>query len=334
MCGITGYIGNEQATPILLEGLSKLEYRGYDSAGIAVYGNGKINMVKAKGRLKALEQLVNADGSLVGNLGIGHTRWATHGEPSVTNAHPHFNRERTISVVHNGIIENYRELKERYIRRGYVFESETDTEVVVHILDYYYKKNGGDILSAITRMLAVIEGSYALGIIFADSPDTLYAARKDSPLIVGVGDGCNYIASDVPAILKRTREVIYVDNYEIAELKKDSVTVYNIDGEPVAKEIKYIDWDIEAAEKNGFEHFMLKEIYEQPRAIVDTVSPRISGGKVDLSELDLSDDLLKSLSRIYIVACGSAYHAGVCGKYVIESLARVPVDVDIASEFR
>lgn len=334
MCGITGYIGDEQAAPILLEGLSKLEYRGYDSAGVAVYGNGRINLLKAKGRLKVLEDLIKADGTMVGTLGIGHTRWATHGVPSVTNAHPHFNRERTIAVVHNGIIENYRALKDRLQKRGYVFESETDTEVIAHMLDYYYKKNGGDPLDAITKLITRIEGSYALGIIFADTPDVLYAARKDSPLIIGIGDNCNYIASDVPAILKRTRDVIYVDNLEVAMLRSDGVKVFNVDGDTVEKEVKHIEWDIEAAEKNGFEHFMLKEIYEQPRALTDTLSPRIKDGRVDLSELAMSDDEIKALSRIYIVACGSAYHVGMCAKYVIESLARIPVDVDIASEFR
>ena len=334
MCGITGYIGWEEAAPILLEGLSKLEYRGYDSAGIAVYGNGKINIAKAKGRLKVLEDLVNADGTIKGHLGIGHTRWATHGEPNVTNAHPHTNKDRTITVVHNGIIENYRSLKESLTLHGYVFESETDTEVIAHLLDYYYNKSKGSPLDAITKLVTRIEGSYALGIIFSDTPDTLYAARKDSPLVIGLGDGCNYIASDAPAILKRTRDVIYIDNLEVAEIKADSVKVYNIDGDLMEKEIHHIEWDIEAAEKNGFEHFMLKEIYEQPRALNDTVSPRIRDGKVDLSEIEMSDEEIKALSRIYIVACGSAYHVGVCGRYVIESLAGIPVEVDIASEFR
>ena len=334
MCGITGYIGWEEAAPILLEGLSKLEYRGYDSAGIAVYGNGKINIAKAKGRLKVLEDLVHADGTIKGNLGIGHTRWATHGEPNVTNAHPHTNADRTITVVHNGIIENYRALKERLIRHGYVFESETDTEVIAHLLDYYYKKYNGSPLETVTKLVTRIEGSYALGIIFSDTPDTLYAARKDSPLVIGIGDGCSYIASDAPAILKRTRDVIYIDNLEVAEIKADSVKVYNIDGDLMEKEIHHIEWDIEAAEKNGFEHFMLKEIYEQPRALNDTISPRIRDGKVILDELEMSDEEIKALSRIYIVACGSAYHVGVCGRYVMESLAGIPVEVDIASEFR
>ena len=334
MCGITGYIGWEEAAPILLEGLSKLEYRGYDSAGIAVYGNGKINIAKAKGRLKVLEDLVNADGTIKGHLGIGHTRWATHGEPNVTNAHPHTNKDRTITVVHNGIIENYRSLKESLTLHGYVFESETDTEVIAHMLDYYYNKSKGSPLEAITKLVTRIEGSYALGIIFSDTPDTLYAARKDSPLVIGLGDGCNYIASDAPAILKRTRNVIYIDNLEVAEIKADSVKVYNIDGDLTEKEVRHIEWDIEAAEKNGFEHFMLKEIYEQPRALNDTVSPRIKDGKVILDELEMSDEEIKALSRIYIVACGSAYHVGVCGRYVIESLTGIPVEVDIASEFR
>ena len=281
-----------------------------------------------------LEDLVNADGTIKGHLGIGHTRWATHGEPNVTNAHPHTNKDRTITVVHNGIIENYRSLKESLTLHGYVFESETDTEVIAHLLDYYYNKSKGSPLDAITKLVTRIEGSYALGIIFSDTPDTLYAARKDSPLVIGLGDGCNYIASDAPAILKRTRDVIYIDNLEVAEIKADSVKVYNIDGDLMEKEIHHIEWDIEAAEKNGFEHFMLKEIYEQPRALNDTVSPRIRDGKVDLSEIEMSDEEIKALSRIYIVACGSAYHVGVCGRYVIESLAGIPVEVDIASEFR
>jgi len=334
MCGITGYIGQEQAAPILIEGLSKLEYRGYDSAGIAVYGNGRINIAKAKGRLAVLQDLVKADSSIVGTLGIGHTRWATHGEPSVPNSHPHYNKERTIAVVHNGIIENYRVLKDRLLSKGYVFESETDTEVVAHLLDYYYKKYGRSPLETIAKLITRVEGSFALGIIFSDKPDTLYATRKDSPLAVGIGDGCNYIASDAPAILKRTRDVIYIDNLEIAEITSDSVSVYNLDLEISEKEIKHIEWDIEAAEKNGFEHFMLKEIYEQPKALTDTISPRIKEGRVDLSELGLSEEEIKELSRIYIVACGSAYHVGVCGKYVLEKLARIPVEVDIASEFR
>lgn len=334
MCGITGYIGWEQAAPILIEGLSKLEYRGYDSAGIAVYGNGRINISKAKGRLQVLEDLVKADSSIVGTLGIGHTRWATHGEPSVPNSHPHYNKERTIAVVHNGIIENYRVLKERMIRRGYVFESETDTEVLAHMLDYYYKKTGNSPLEAITKVITRVEGSFALGIIFADKSDTLYATRKDSPLAVGLGKDCNYIASDAPAILKYTREVIYIDNLEIAEIKADGVGIYNLDGERLEKQVQHIAWDIEAAEKNGFEHFMLKEIYEQPRAISDTVSPRIKEGRVCLDELGLTEEQIKELSRIYIVACGSAYHVGVAARYVIEKLAGIPVEVDIASEFR
>ena len=334
MCGITGYIGQEQAAPILIEGLSKLEYRGYDSAGIAVYGNGRINIAKAKGRLQVLKDLVKADSSIQGTLGIGHTRWATHGEPSVPNSHPHYNKSRTIAVVHNGIIENYRPLKERLLRHGYTFESETDTEVVAHLLDYYFKKYNGTPLETITKLITRLEGSYALGIILADHPDTLYATRKDSPLAVGIGEGCNYIASDAPAILKRTRDVIYIDNLEIAEIKADQVKIYNLDGDEVEKQVQHIEWDIEAAEKNGFEHFMLKEIYEQPKALSDTISPRIKDGKISLGELGMSEEEIKDLSRIYIVACGSAYHVGVCGRYVIEELARIPVEVDIASEFR
>lgn len=332
MCGIVGYIGEEPAAPVLLDGLEKLEYRGYDSAGIAVFDEGQIKIVKAKGKLSVLKNLV-AGRELHGSVGIGHTRWATHGEPSVPNAHPHFNRERTIAVVHNGIIENHAEI-EKYLRsRGYDFVSGTDTEAVAHLLDYYYGRLH-DPKEAISRVLTRIEGSYALGILFADFPDMVFAARKDSPLAIGLGQGCNFIASDAPAIIKHTRDVIYIGNKEIAEIKKDGLAVYNLDLEPLQKETVRIEWDVEAAEKNGFEHFMLKEIYEQPTAIKNTLSPRISGMDIDLGECGISDETLKGLKKLYIVACGSAYHAGVVGKYVIEKLARIPVDVDLASEFR
>lgn len=332
MCGIVGYIGDEPAAPLLLDGLEKLEYRGYDSAGIAVFDEDAIKIVKAKGKLSVLKNLV-AGRELSGCIGIGHTRWATHGEPSVPNAHPHFNASRTIAVVHNGIIENYTEMRKYLSEKGYRFISDTDTEVVAHLLDYYYSKTN-DPKEAISRMLTRIEGSYALGMLFADFPDTVFAARKDSPLAIGLGTGCNFIASDAPAIIKHTRDVIYIGNREIAEIKKDSVEVFNLDLEPLKKEAVRIEWDVEAAEKNGFEHFMLKEIYEQPAAIKNTVYPRISGSEINLDESGLSDDGFSRFKKIYVVACGSAYHAGVVGKYVIEKLARIPVETDLASEFR
>lgn len=331
MCGIVGYVGEAQAAPLLLDGLAKLEYRGYDSAGLAVFNGTELQIVKAKGRLQVLRELT-ADGTQIsGSIGIGHTRWATHGEPSVANAHPHFNENKSIAVVHNGIIENFQQLKERLERRGYVFASQTDTEVIVHLLTDFYK---GDPLEAVAKMLTRVEGSYALGIIFKEHPDVLYAVRKDSPLIVGISQEGNFIASDVPAILKHTRDVYYIDNQEIVALKKDAVTFYNIDLEEQSKELVTVDWDMEAAEKGGYEHFMLKEIYEQPKAVRDTISPRIKNGRIVLDELDMSDEEICHLRKIYIIACGSAYHAGFTGKYVIEQLARIPVEADLASEFR
>ena len=331
MCGIVGYVGEQQAAPILLDGLAKLEYRGYDSAGLSVYNGKELQIVKAKGRLQVLRELT-ADGSQInGTIGIGHTRWATHGEPSIANAHPHFNENKSIAVVHNGIIENYQILRERLERRGYTFISQTDTEVLVHLLTDYYK---GDPLEAIAKMLTRVEGSYALGIMFKEHPDVLYAVRKDSPLIVGISPEGNYIASDVPAILKHTRTVYYIDNQEIVALKKDSASFYNIDLEEQTKELVTVDWDMEAAEKGGYEHFMLKEIYEQPKAVRDTISPRIRDGKILLDELEMTDEEIRALRKIYIIACGSAYHVGFTGKYVIEQLARIPVEVDLASEFR
>lgn len=331
MCGIVGYVGEQQAAPILLDGLAKLEYRGYDSAGLSVYNGKELQIVKAKGRLQVLRELT-ADGSQInGTIGIGHTRWATHGEPSIANSHPHFNENKSIAVVHNGIIENYQILRERLERRGYTFISQTDTEVLVHLLTDYYK---GDPLEAIAKMLTRVEGSYALGIMFKEHPDVLYAVRKDSPLIVGISPEGNYIASDVPAILKHTRTVYYIDNQEIVALKKDSASFYNIDLEEQTKELVTVDWDMEAAEKGGYEHFMLKEIYEQPKAVRDTISPRIRDGKIVLDELEMTDEEISALRKIYIIACGSAYHVGFTGKYVIEQLARIPVEVDLASEFR
>lgn len=331
MCGIVGYIGNQQAAPILLDGLSKLEYRGYDSAGIAVYDGEKINMTKSRGRLKVLSEMTQDGNSMPGVLGIGHTRWATHGEPSDVNAHPHFNKAETIAVVHNGIIENYLKLKKKLIAKGYEFISETDTEVIAHLLDYYYD---GNPLRAITKVMHRMEGSYALGIVFKDHPQELYAVRKDSPLIVGHTDGGNIIASDVPAVLKYTRDVIFIENEEIVCMKEDSLEIFNVDQEPIEKKSTHIDWDVEAAEKGGYEHFMLKEMYEQPKAILDTFSPRIKGDKIEIEELNMTDEEIRNIRKIMIVACGSAYHAGVTAKYVFEGMARIPVEVDVASEFR
>ena len=331
MCGIVGYIGNQQAAPVLLDGLSRLEYRGYDSAGVAVYNGTEIDMVKSKGRLKVLSELTHDGEKLPGTVGIGHTRWATHGSPSDTNAHPHFNKARSIVVVHNGIIENYLKLKKKLEKRGYEFVSETDTEVIAHLLDYYYK---GNPLQAITKVMHRMEGSYALGIIFQDHPDELYAVRKDSPLIVGKSKDGNIIASDVPAVLKYTRDVIFIENEEIVRLTDSSMEFFNVDEETIEKTPVRIEWDVNAAEKGGFEHFMLKEMYEQPKAIIDTFSPRIKNGQISIEELGMSDEDIKAVKKIMIVACGSAYHAGFTSKYVFEGLARIPVEVDLASEFR
>ena len=332
MCGIVGYIGTKQAAPIILDGLSRLEYRGYDSAGMAVIDEkGKVNITKSVGRLKVLENMTRGGETLPGICGIGHTRWATHGVPSDSNAHPHFNESETITVVHNGIIENYIQLRKMLTDRGYKFISETDTEVVAHLLDYYYK---GNPLEAVTKVLHRVEGSYALGILFADCPDQIFAARKDSPLIVGQNeDGC-FIASDVPAVLKYTRKVYYVDNQEVVRLRVDHMHFYTVDEEETTKEPVFIDWDASAAEKGGYEHFMLKEMYEQPKTVADTLTPRIKDDDIVIEELNMNDDQIRAVSKIHIVACGSAYHAGVTGKYVIEGLARIPVEVDLASEFR
>ena len=336
MCGIVGFTGAAQAAPILLDGLAKLEYRGYDSAGIAVQNAaGKIEIVKAKGRLRVLSDMTDGGRAVQGTCGIGHTRWATHGEPSVQNAHPHYSRDEKIAVVHNGIIENFQELKDRLINRGYEFASQTDTEVVAQLIDYYYTgEAAGDPLRAITSMMMHVRGSYALGVLFADRPGVVYAVRKDSPLIVGRAENGSLIASDVPALLKYTRTVYYIDNLEIACLTPDSITFYNIDREQIEKQPSTIEWDAEAAENGGYEHFMMKEIHEQPAAVRDTISPRIKDGRVDLSELSLDEDALRAVRRVYIVGCGSAYHVGVAARYVMESLARLPVEVDVASEFR
>ncbi len=331
MCGIVGYVGKQQAAPIILDGLSKLEYRGYDSAGMAVFDGKYIQIQKSVGRLKVLEELTHDGRTMPGVLGIGHTRWATHGAPSDVNSHPHYNEEETIAVVHNGIIENYIPLKNKLLKKGYTFLSETDTEVVAHLLDYYYK---GNPLEAITKVLHRVEGSYALGILFADHPDTLYAVRKDSPLIVGKSDEGCFIASDVPAILKYTRNVYYVENQEVACMTADSLHFYSVDEEELEKEAVTIEWDASAAEKGGYEHFMLKEMHEQSKTVTDTMSPRIKDGKIVIEELGLTDEEICNMSRIYMVACGSAYHAAMTGKYVMEGIARIPVEVDLASEFR
>lgn len=336
MCGIVGFTGHVQAAPVLLDGLEKLEYRGYDSAGLAVQNQiGKIEVVKAKGRLRVLSEMTDNGKAVDGECGIGHTRWATHGEPSVANAHPHYSSNKRIAVVHNGIIENYQELKDKMINRGYTFASQTDTEVVVQLIDYYYSgEAAGDAIDAITRMMMHVRGSYALGVLFEDQPGVVYAVRKDSPLIVGQSANGNLIASDVPALLKYTRTVYYIDNLEIARLTADSIEFFGIDGEALEKTATTIEWDAEAAEKGGYEHFMMKEIHEQPAAVRDTISPRIKDGHVDLSELELDDDVIKGIKRVYIIGCGSAYHVGVAARYVFENLARLPVEVDVASEFR
>lgn len=334
MCGIVGYIGKKQAAPVLLDGLKKLEYRGYDSAGVAVLNpDGEIQIVKAKGRLKVLSDMTDGGKSVKGVCGIGHTRWATHGEPSENNAHPHCNDEKTIAAVHNGIIENYIELKDKLIRRGYTFYSQTDTEVATKLVDYYYKKYG-DRLRAISEFALRVRGSYALAVIYKDLPDTIFAIRKDSPMIIGAAGGETFLASDVPAILNYTRKVYYMDNLQIACLEKDGVTFYNLDREVTEKKPVEITWDAEAAEKGGWEHFMLKEIHEQPKVIADTINYVCKNGDIDFSEVGLCEKGLKKLKGVVIVGCGSAYHAGVVMQYVIEDLARIPVRVELASEYR
>ena len=335
MCGIVGFTGKHQAAPILLDGLSKLEYRGYDSAGIAVRdGDKETEVIKAKGRLKVLIEKTNGGESVPGTCGIGHTRWATHGEPSETNAHPHVSENGNVVAVHNGIIENYQELKAKLLRKGYTFYSATDTEVAVNLVDYYYKKYGESPVEAVGHAMVRIRGSYALAMMFRDYPGEIFVARKDSPMILGVGDGESYIASDVPAILKYTRNVYYIGNQEMAHVKKGEITFYNLDGEEIEKELKTIEWDAEAAEKAGFEHFMMKEIHEQPKAVSDTINSVVKDGKIDLSDVGLDEDTIRNVSQIYIVACGSAYHVGMAAQYVFEDLARIPVRVELASEFR
>ena len=335
MCGIVGFVGDKQAAPILLDGLSKLEYRGYDSAGIAVRnGTDEVEVVKAKGRLKVLEEKTDGGKAVKGTCGIGHTRWATHGEPSETNAHPHCSDDHSVVGVHNGIIENYQELKDKLVRKGYQFYSATDTEIAIKLVDYYYKKYLGTPVDAINHAMVRIRGSYALAVMFEDHPDEIYVARKDSPMILGLENGDAYLASDVPAILKYTRNVYYIGNMEIGKLEKGKITFFNLDGDEIEKELTEIKWDAEAAEKAGFEHFMMKEIHEQPKAVADTLNSVLKDGKIDLSAVGLADDEIKNISQIYIVACGSAYHVGVVAQYVIEDLVKIPVRVELASEFR
>ena len=335
MCGIVGFTGEHQAAPIILDGLSKLEYRGYDSAGMAVRdGEGEYQIVKAKGRLKALSEKTDDGNAVCGTCGIGHTRWATHGEPSEINAHPHMSDDGNVVGVHNGIIENYQELKEKLIRKGYTFYSSTDTEVAIKLVDYYYKKYEHTPVDAISHAIVRIRGSYALALMFKDYPEEIFVARKDSPMILGVDNGESYLASDVPAILKYTRNVYYIGNMEMARLKKGEITFYNLDGDVIEKELVEIKWNAEAAEKAGYEHFMMKEIHEQPRVIADTLHSVYKDGVLDLSSVGLADEDIKRISQIYIVACGSAYHVGVVAQYVIEDLAKIPVRVDVASEFR
>ena len=335
MCGIVGFTGKHQAAPILLDGLSKLEYRGYDSAGIAVRNDSEDTIVvKAKGKLKNLSEKTDDGKAVKGTCGIGHTRWATHGEPSELNAHPHASDDGNVVGVHNGIIENYQELKEKLLKKGYTFYSQTDTEVAIKLVDYYYKKYLGTPVDAINHAMVRIRGSYALELMFKDYPEEIYVARKDSPMIIGVADGECYVASDVPAILKYTRKVYYIGNLEIGRLADGHATFYNLDGDEIEKEPVEITWDAEAAEKGGFEHFMMKEIHEQPKAIADTLNSVVKDGKIDLSAVGLTDEDIKNTSQIYIVACGSAYHTGVVTQYVMEDLARVPVRVEVASEFR
>ena len=335
MCGIVGYAGREQAAPILLDGLERLEYRGYDSAGVAVLSESRgLQVKKTKGRLKVLSALVDGGKAMDGQMGIGHTRWATHGEPNDVNSHPHLSQNGQIAVVHNGIIENYVEIKEFLCSQGVRFRSDTDTEVVAQLLEYFYIHNGGDIMAAVYKVLDRIEGAYALGILCRDLPDSFIAARKDAPLLLGYGEDCKFIASDVTAIIKHTRDVAYMEDGEVALVSAGEIKVYNALGQPVEKEHSFIDWDVSAAEKGGYAHFMFKEIMEQPEAVRKTISPRLKDGQLCFEELHLSADYIKGLKKIFIVACGSSYHVGVVAKYNMERLLRRPVDVMLASEFR
>ena len=333
MCGIVGYVGKQQAAPILLDGLQRLEYRGYDSAGIAVNGPEGMRVKKAKGRLQVLKDLTHDGADLPGTLGIGHTRWATHGEPNDINAHPHVSRSGRIAVVHNGIIENFAELKGQLLHKGYQFKSETDTEVVAQLLDYYYEQCG-DVLKAVRRMLSAVEGAYALGIVSTDAPDMLIAARKDAPLLLGYGEGENFIASDVTAIIRHTRDISYMEDGEMAVLTAEKITVYDSRGHEVEKKHHRVDWNIDAAEKGGYAHFMLKEIFEQPRAIREATAARLQGGRVILKDLTMTPEEIRNIGRIIIIACGSSYHVGMVGKYNLERMLRRSVEVVLASEFR
>ena len=335
MCGIVGFTGHRQAAPILLEGLAKLEYRGYDSAGIAVRdGEKDVEIVKAKGRLRVLAEKTNDGMAMQGTCGIGHTRWATHGEPSELNAHPHCSDDRNVVGVHNGIIENYQELREKLQNKGYTFYSDTDTEVAIKLIDYYYKKYEHTPVDAINHAMVRIRGSYALAVMFKDYPGEIYVARKDSPMILGVAEDESFIASDVPAILKYTRNVYYIGNLEMARVRKGEITFYNLDGEEIQKQMKTIEWDAEAAEKAGFEHFMMKEIHEQPKAVQDTLNSVIKDGRIDFEAVGITEDEIKGFEQIYIVACGSAWHVGMAAQYVLEDMADISVRVGLASEFR
>ncbi len=335
MCGIVGFTGSQEAAPILLDGLSKLEYRGYDSAGIAVRNeNDEVEIVKAKGKLKVLKEMTNDGKAVKGTCGIGHTRWATHGEPSALNAHPHCSDDENVIAVHNGIIENYQELRDKLLKKGYTFKSQTDTEVAVKLIDYYYKKYLGTPVDALNHALVRIRGSYALAVMFKEYPGEIYAARKDSPMIIGLAEGESYLASDVPAILKYTRNVYYIGNLELARLTKGSVTFYNLDGDEIQKEMKTIDWDTEAAEKGGYEHFMLKEIHEQPKVVRDTIHSVYQNGRISFESVGLTDEEMRNIQQIYIIACGSAYHVGMAAQYVLEELTSLQVRVELASEFR
>ena len=333
MCGIVGYVGTQQAAPLLLEGLRRLEYRGYGSAGMAVCGPDGLRVQKAKGRLQALADLTDEGKTMPGVIGIGHTRWATHGEPNDTNAHPQVSESGRFAVVHNGIIENYAELKKKLLEKGYTFRSETDTEVVAQLLDWYYR-DSRDVFEAVTSMLSAVEGTYALGILCTDTPDRLIAARKDAPLLLGYGEGENFIASDVTALLRHTRDVVYMDDGELAVVTAGSIRIYDERRRPVEKERHYIDWDVDAAEKGGYAHFMLKEIFEQPTAISKAITGRIQEGRVVLSDLTMTDREIRDIGRIFIVACGSSYHVGMVGKYNLERMLRRSVEVCLASEFR
>ena len=332
MCGIVGYNGKNKAIDILLSGLSKLEYRGYDSAGVAVVDD-EIDVIKSKGKIINLKEKIK-DLDLFGTTGIGHTRWATHGEPSENNAHPHISNDGTVTLVHNGIIENYQELTEKLKKHGYTFYSQTDTEVLANIIDYYYKKYKMGPIDAINRTMVRVRGSYACAVIFKDYPDEIWVARKDSPLIIGTSEDGTYLASDVPAILEYTKNVYYIDNLEAACLKKDEVIFYDLNGDVIEKELKTIEWDIASSEKEGYEHFMIKEIHEQPDVIKKTINNYVSNNIIDFAKTNLTEDILKDIDQIYIVACGSAYHVGVCEQYILEDLTRVPVRLDVASEFR